>query len=219
MTSDDSNLVTIALVAFIVPVLIAWMARAGAMGVVKPGEVRYARAFRWGTLLLAFAPPLGVAVLAAAQEAPLGPNEVKTVALLMLFFPAIASPLLLEFLRVRHRFNAVGLAYHSPWTAERFLEWSEVTAVRWRQHMKWLDLVTKAGVTVHLSPLLSGLGPFADTASAQIPGSVLEASSPDARAVLRLMSLGQAGPLLVSSQSPVKLAASLPPSGQTRPAA
>jgi hypothetical protein len=204
----DSNTVSIAIISVVVPLLIAWMARAGAAGAVAPGEIRYSRAFRWGTLFLGFAPSTGVAVLAALQKDPITPEVLRTVVLLMLFFPTVAAPLLLEFLLVRHRFNDVGLAYHSPWSQERFLEWSEVTSARWRKYAKWLDLRTRSGVTVHLSPLLSGLGLFGATALVRIPADVLLASSPDARAVLRLMALGQAGPLLMSQESPEQVLAS-----------
>jgi hypothetical protein len=200
--------VSIAIISFVVPLLLAWMTGAGSRGVVGPGEVRYSRPFRWGSLFVAFAPSAGVAVLAALQKDPLDADSLRTVVLLMLFFPVVSSPLLLELLRVRHRFNDVGLAYHSPWSAERYLEWAEVTSVRWRKYLKWLDLSTRTGVTVHLSPLLSGLGVCAATALVRIPPDVLFASSPDARAALRLMALGQAGPLLTSPQSPEQLLAS-----------
>jgi hypothetical protein len=204
----DSSTITIAIISFVVPLLLAWMARAGALGVVRPGEVRYSRAFRWGFTFLGFGPSAGVAVLAVLQKDPLDAETLRTVVLLMLFFPAVVAPLLLELLRVRHRFNDVGVAVQSPWSRARVLEWSEVTTIRWRKHAKWLDLSTASGATVHLSPLLSGLGPFADMALARIHPDVLGASSPDARAALRLMSLGEAGPLLASQESPEQLLAS-----------
>ena len=60
----DSNLVSIAVISFVVPLLIAWMSREGARGKVPAGEVRYSRALKWGSLFLGFAPSAGVVVLA-----------------------------------------------------------------------------------------------------------------------------------------------------------
>jgi hypothetical protein len=193
-----------------VPLVLALLS-GGALAVVEPGEIRYARLLRWFSLLGALVPPLGIlAILSFVQKRPLRPDERVPVVLLMLLFPGLSLPLVLEFFRVHHRFDDAGLSFRSPWTKHRRIAWTDIASVQWGRFAKWLNLKTHAGANLHLSPVLAGLKPFANQALARIPSVVL-AAHPEGRAVLQLMAAGRAGELVTSPLSPEKLFASREP--------
>jgi hypothetical protein len=137
---------------------------------------------------------------------------------LLLFFPTLCTPLVLEFFRVRHHFDQEGLAFRSPWSQHRHIAWSNVASVKWRRAAKWLDLRTHDGMVVHLSPWLAGLKPFAALALARIPSAVLTASA-EGRAALQVMSAGAGGALMMSPLAPEQLLTTLPPRRDRPPAA
>jgi hypothetical protein len=122
----------------------------------------------------------------------------------------------LEFVRVQHGFDDVGLTFRSPFSRHRHLAWSDVASVRWRKMMKWLDLRTSGGTTVHISPLLGGLQPFAEKALARIPPAVLVGCS-DGRAVLQVMAAGAAGELVTSPLPPERLMTTVRPRDRRAP--
>jgi len=202
--------ISLAAVAIVVPLALALLAR-GSLASVASGEIRYGRLFRWFSLLMGLVPSLGVLVIVLfVQKRPLRPDERLPVVLLIVLFPAIALPLVVEFFRVRHRYDDAGIDFRSPWTKHRRIAWVDVASVRWRRVWKWLDIKTNAGAVVHLSPWLAGLKPFADVALARIPSVVLTAQ-PEGRAVLQLMSAGVAGELMMSPLTPEKLLAERTP--------
>jgi hypothetical protein len=196
--------VTLGITAAVVPIVLALLAR-GAAARVEPGELRYSRLFRWFSLVVGLLPPLAIlTIVLFVQKRPLRPDERVPVVILVLAFPALASPLILEFFRVRHRYDDAGLMFQSPWSKYRRIAWADVAQVRWRPIWKSLDLKTHAGVTVHISPWLAGLRPFADVALARIPSVVLTAHA-QGRTVLLLMSAGVAGELMTTPLTPEKL--------------
>jgi hypothetical protein len=89
-----------------------------------------------------------------------------------------------------------------------------VSEIKWRHMMKWLDVRAGEGVVVHLSPLLRGLGPFADVALSRIPPEVL-AASPEGRAALEVLSAGGAGDLIASPLKPSQLLATVRARGRS----
>jgi hypothetical protein len=198
--------IALGITAAVVPLVLALLGR-GASARVQPGELRYSRALRWFSLLIGLLPSLGVlAIVLFVQKRPLRPDERLPVVLIVAMFLALALPMVLEFLRVRHRYDDSGLSFQSPWSKNRHIAWADVSSARWRPMWKSLDLKTHAGATVHLSPWLAGLRPFADVALARIPSAVLTAN-PQVRAVLLLMSAGVAGELMMSPLTPEKLLA------------
>jgi hypothetical protein len=205
------DLTTWCAVMALVPLVIALLAR-GSLASVAPGEIRYGRLFRWFSLLIGLVPPLAVlTIVLFVQKRPLKPDERLSVVILIVMFPALALPLVVEFFRVRHRYDDEGLLFRSPWSRQRRIIWANVASVRWRRTLKWLDIETNAGVTIHISPWLAGLRPFADAALARIPSEVLT-TAPEGRAVLYLMSAGVAGELVMSPAGPEEmLALRVPP--------
>jgi len=198
--------IALGIIAAVVPMVLALVSR-GAVARVQPGELRYSRGLRWFSLLIGLLPSLAVVTIVLfIQKRPLRPDERLPVVLIVVLFPALALPMVLEFFRVRHRYDDAGLSFESPWSKNRRVAWADVASMRWRPMWKSLDLKTHAGVTVHLSPWLAGVGPFADVALARIPPVVLTAD-PQARAVLLLMSAGVAGELMMSPLTPEKLLA------------
>ena len=198
--------ITLAAVAIVVPLALALLSR-GSLASVSPGEIRYGRLFRWFSLLIGLVPSLAVlTIVLFGQKRPLRPDERLPVVLLVVMFPAIALPLVVEFFRVRHRYDDQSLEFRSPWSKPRRIAWVDVQSVRWRRFVKWFDIKTNTGVVIHLTPWLAGLKPFADVALARIPEVVLIAQ-PEGRAVLQLMSAGVAGELTMSPLPPEKLLA------------
>jgi len=205
---DLSRIITTALIAMLVPLILRGIVarRGGSI----PGELRYSGFLRKLSLGMATVPPLLVSAIVTFQDRPLRSDEKPAVALLIGLFPLIASPLLLEVFRVRHSYDDEGFDFRSPWSRHRRLRWSEVASIRWRQHLKWLDIKTSGGAIAHISPLLGGLDGFAQVALARIAPEMLE-EAPDAKAVLDLMRQNAAGPLLNSPVSPQALLAEIEP--------
>jgi hypothetical protein len=206
------SVVVAAVVPIVVPIVIAGLSRAGARAVAGSGELGYSRVLKWFSLGMALLPPLAVAVAVTLQRRPLRPDERGAVLGLLLFFPALSAPMALEVFRVRHRFDDAGLAFRSPWSRNRRVAFAEVTELRWRNGLKWLDIRAARGDVAHLSPFLSGLEPFARVALRQLPAAVL-AACPEGRAALQVMAAGAAGELMSSSLRPEKLLATLRPPG------
>jgi len=204
----DLDQVIGAAVVTIVPLVMVWLARAGGLASVKPGEVRYSSVLRWFGLLAGGLPTPAILVIVVVMGTPVRPDERIALAGTLLLFAGLGVPLMVEFFRVRHAFDDAGLSFRSPWSRHRRIRWIDVSSIRWRKFAKWLDIKTHTGATVHLSPLLSGLKPFADTALARVPSAVL-AADPTARAALQVMSAGAAGELLMSPLSPEALLASV----------
>jgi hypothetical protein len=192
--------------AAVVPVLLVWLSRAGGLASVKPGELRYSRALRWFGLLLAGVPTLGLVAILLLIRRPLQPDERIGFVSMFLLFGGLGAPLVLEFFGVRHQFDDAGLSFRSPWSRHRRIAWLDVSSIRWRKIAKSLNIKTYGGVTVRISPLVSGLKPFADVALVRIPPAVL-GGHPDGRTILQLMSAGAAAELMTSPASPEKLLA------------
>src|SRR5262249_39250418 len=113
---------------------------------------------------------------------------------LLLFFPTLTLPLVIEFYRVSISFDDAAIHVSSPWSRRRTLLWSEVRTVRWRSVAKWLDLRTERSV-VHISPWLVGLEAFAAACKKHLPAEVLS-RNPQTANVLVLMEQGRAGELM-----------------------
>lgn len=190
MKDFTSTALTAAAIAVAVPLVLRLLVRRSPLA---PGELRYSRGFRWFSALMATVPTVGFGLLAALAPRSKAPGETVAMVSVLLAFPALALPLVLEGFRVVHRFDEQGLAYRSPWSARRRLEWSRVTRVRWRKMMKWLDFEV-GGEVFHFSPMIGGLEAFADVALRQVPAEVIE---PSARAALEQMRAGQSVALLL----------------------
>ena len=205
--------ISVAVIVAVVPLVLALLAR-GSLASVASGEIRYGRLLRWFSLIIGLVPPLAViAAVLFVQKRPLRPDERLPVILLIVMFPGLALPLVVEFFRVRHSYDDAGLVFRSPWSRHRRIAWVDVASVRWRRVAKWLDIKTNTGAIIHISPWLAGLRMFADVALARIPSVVLIAQ-PEGRAVLQLMSAGVAKELMTSPLTPEKLLAShAPPAG------
>jgi hypothetical protein len=203
----DGTVVGPAVAPGIIFLVLLWLAKA-ALRPAPAGELRYSPAFMWFSLALTFLPALGVCLLAVVIRAhrPYKEGEWGAVSLMLALFLGLGLPLVLEFVRVRHTFDEAGLTFRSPWSRQRHVAFADVASMRWRSVMKWLDLRTSGGDVVHFSPLLSGLGPFAEVALRRIPPAVL-AASPAGRAVLQLMVAGEIGNLALSPLPPEKLLA------------
>jgi hypothetical protein len=196
-------------VAIVVPLVLSGLVSAGARSRPALGQLCYPPAWRWFSLAMTILPPIFFASLALLQQRPLAPKDVASLLGVILFILAIAMPLLLEVVRVRHVFDEAGLSFHSPWSRDRSLRWSSVSSLEWRSVIKWLDLRTSDGVTVHISPALSGLEAFAERALASLPPEVLAAASRQARLVLQVMAAGKAGALMTSAQTLDQIAATI----------
>ena len=198
-------------VALLVPLILAWLSRAGGLSRAKPGELRYSRMFRWLALIVTIAPTLGVvAIYLLSQRAQQTLDTGERVAFIgMLFcFPALGLPLVIEFFRVRHGFDERGLSFRSPWSRARHIAWNDVASLKWRQIMKWLDIETVAGTKIHLSPWLAGTRAFAETALEHLPPVVLD-RYPNERAALQLMVVGHTWALMTENLSPAEILAAV----------
>jgi hypothetical protein len=201
----DGTVVGPAVAPAVVLLVLLWLSKA-ALRPAPAGELRYSRAFTWFSLALTFLPALGVCVLVVLVRVsrPFHQGELSAVFFMLALFLGLGLPLVLEFVLVRHTFDEAGLTFRSPWSRHRHVGFADVASLRWRKVMKWLDLRTSRGDVAHLSPLLSGLGPFAEVALRRIPPEVL-AASPAGRAVLQLMVAGAVGELAMSPLPPEKL--------------
>lgn len=205
MDEISTRRLAIALTFVAVPLMLrAIMGRAGAGGAAK---LRYSTGARtFSTLALA-------ALLAAMVAASL-----KQGALASISYPAAVSMVLLvmlvmamsvEFFRVSHDFGAAGVNYRTPWSRDRHLEWRNVASIEWRPTLKWLDIVPKdGGPPLHISPLLGGLAPFAQTALQFLSREVLDGEG-EGRAALNVMAAGRGTSLVLSSRRPTQLVAEL----------
>jgi len=192
----------------ILPLLLLGLSRAGALAAVQIGELRYARTFRWFGLLFLLIPTLGLLTIFIFLSEPLDRSGFVSFLSLLVFFLAGGLAMVLEFFRVRHRYDDTGLSFRSPWSRHRHLAWTDVQSIKWRRFMKSLDIETVSGATARMSPWLSGLKPFADVALARLPSVVLS-SCPQARVVLQLMSAGAAGTLMTDERSPEQILAAV----------
>jgi len=197
---DKSQLVnawTIAAIAIVVPLVLRFMARAAAVPGTN-GTLAYSVTLRRAALGLAIVPPIllgGLMLWHPPRGGDFGP-----LALVVLLFLLLASPLLLEFHRVRYTFDAQQIRVWSPWSRHRSLRWSDITTMRWRPALKWLDL--SDGTTVlHVSPLLTGLDDFARQCI-ESSAEKVRARDPEVVAVLELMASGRGGELAFAPGRP-----------------
>lgn len=203
------------LIAVAVPLVLRLLVRSGLDDSV--GQLRYSRAARFFAAFMLVVPPIVIATAVAFQARPLGPVERFALVPMLLFFPLLCTPMLVEFNRVAHTYDERGWHFRSPWSPSRKLEWLDVVQIRWRPLLKWLDFhPAGGGRPFHLSLMLSGLEGMGQTALAHIAPHVLE-GAPDARAVLRIIAGGLGETLMTSSTPPVDLAIQLldgdPPEG------
>jgi hypothetical protein len=194
-------------IGVLVPIILLALARSASRGASSPGVIDYSKTLKRAFLALAFGPSLLFAALFAFRPPPDAADDWPHLLAIILLFPAIAWPLLLEALRVRHTFDEEGIHVQSPWSRRRFIRWSDVASIRWRNVMKWLDLRTSGGERLHVSPLMNGLDGFARAARAHLPAPVLDAASSDARAVLALMEQRLAFQLVMAQVPPATLIA------------
>jgi hypothetical protein len=205
MDDLSTRSLTIALTFVAVPLLLRAIAGGASAG--GTAKLRYSNGARvFGGLVLGAM--LTGAVGAGLQAGALA-NVGHPAALAVLLLVMMIMAMNLEFLRVNHDFGAAGITYRSPWSRDRQLDWKDVASVQWRPTPKWLDVVSKDDrVTLHLSPLLSGLAPFAEVALQRLPGGALE-QDVEARAALSLMAARRGATLLFSSKRPSELVAEL----------
>jgi hypothetical protein len=113
-----------------------------------------------------------------------------------------ALPIAIEVFRVSYVFDDNGIQVRSPWSKRRSIKWSEVTGLRWRNTMKWLDISTSKTV-VHITPLLLNLDEFSMVCRQHVPDELR--ASGDVDAVLRFMAMGRAHELAFASVRPSKM--------------
>jgi hypothetical protein len=196
-------------IAVVVPLVLRGLL--SARGASAPGTLDYPRAYKVFALVVGLLPCTLILAIVAAGTG-LKPSDRAPVAFILLFFLSITAPLVLEFFQVRHTYDDECLRFVSPWSRKKLLRWSDVSAIRWRSTLKWLDLEARDGKVFHISPMLRGLDGFGKAALARIPAQVLEAA-PDGRAVLELMVLNTTAPLVMSPESPQTLLAQARPTG------
>lgn len=204
---DWSNAVTAALVVALVPLAIKLLG--SSRGAPPPGEVRYSLTWKVFAVGMTLVPAGGIAALAALQAKPLQPDDRVAVAGLIGGFLAMGVPFVVEIFGVRHAFDDRGFTYRSPWSRRRSLRWEEVTELRWRPSMKWLELRDRRGGRFRISLLLGGLEAMAGTALGRIPAGVLERWRTGA-AVLELMRRGHVLGLVMSQVRPEMQVMDLP---------
>jgi hypothetical protein len=158
---------------------------------VPTGTMRYSRAAR-----LLF-PVVGIGSLVALAAALVINKKMpveKVVDLwpMAAFVLGICAPFVLEFQRVRHRFDDEKLEYSTPWSRTRSLRWAEVKKLRWRQSYQWFDVIDASGRVFHFSTMLLGRKRFAVTALRKIPAEVLSAHAPE-KSVLENMAASDGG--------------------------
>ncbi|HXU04733.1 MAG TPA: hypothetical protein VN903_27410 [Polyangia bacterium] len=206
----EFNELAIAIVVPLVVPLMVGLARGSGLSAAKPGELRYSRGLRWLGLSLFALPPLGLLAILVFVSQPLRPEDRAPFVAMLIGFPLLAAPLVLEFFRVRHRFDDARFSFRSPWSKHRDVAWTDVASLKWRKFMKSLDLKSNGGQTFRISPLVAGLPAFGDMALAHIPAAVLTAY-PEGRAILQIMSAGAAGKLMFDDATPERLLAAITP--------
>jgi hypothetical protein len=188
-------------IAIIVPLTLRWLAR-GQPPQGRAGLLCYSRRARLFAGLFCLVPPLlfsTIAVLAARE----GTGDRGTFIMLILFFPALALPLALEFFLVTITYDDEAIHVSSPWSRRRSLRWSEIGTARWRRTAKWFDL-SDGRTTVHVSPLLTGLEAFGTACRERMPEAAMAADW-ETSSVLRLMEQGRAHELVWGNDSPSAL--------------
>jgi hypothetical protein len=196
----------VGLIFILVPLAIR--ALTGQPGAQGRARLRYSRAARaMGVVMLL--PYVAAIVAVVLQERALRADELRVVATMLVVLPGLGLLLVVELFRVNHDYGARGWNYRSPWSAHRRVDWVEVAAVEWRPALKWLDFVLRDGERrLHVSPMLSGLRPFAQLALERLPKAVLVEPS-EGCAALRVMASGHASKLLLDSALPSRIAARL----------
>jgi len=111
-------------------------------------------------------------------------------------------PIAIEVFRASYIFDGEGIQVRSPWSRQRTIKWCDVTRVRWRNTMKWLDISTKDSV-VHISPLLLNLEELAQMCRRHIPDHLLD--NEDVDVVVRFMGMGRASELAFAAVRPSQM--------------
>src|SRR4051794_13386385 len=111
-------------IAIILPLTLRWLAR-GQPPQGRPGLLCYSRRARLFAGLFCVGPPLVFSIIAllAARE---GTGDRATFIKLILFFPALALPLVLEFFLVSITYDSEAIHVSSPWSRRRSLRWSDI---------------------------------------------------------------------------------------------
>src|SRR5689334_15843972 len=99
------------------------LARSGGLAAAKAGELRYSRGFRWLALALMLVPTLGLLAILVFAKQSLRPEDRAPFAGMLIGFPLLATPLVLEFFRVQHRFDDARFSFRSPWSRRRSVAW------------------------------------------------------------------------------------------------
>src|SRR5437868_13160131 len=115
--------------AFIALVMVATplglKALASGRGKPPPGEARYSVVMKGLALMVVLLPALGMWLLLNAMDAKLKQGDLVAISSGVLVFMGLGMPLVLEFFRVQHTFDALQLEYRTPWTRHRSLRWAE----------------------------------------------------------------------------------------------
>jgi hypothetical protein len=197
----DSTVLAVVVSAAVVPIVLRWLSQ-GSRAPSLPGTLVYGSRHKAFALVFLAVPCLLVLALGVAVRPEKG-KDVLMFAAMILFFAALASPLVIEFYRVSISFDDAGIHVSSPWSKRRTVAWGDVRKIRWRGVAKWFDLRADKAV-VHISPWLVGLEGFAAACKAHLPPEVL-ARDAEAASVLVLMAQGRAAELVWANQSPSTL--------------
>lgn len=185
--------------AALVPLVMRWLARPS-MVPTAPGELVYDKRLRVVSVLFGVIPTTFVAGLGIASR-PQTRQDLVGFVFVLLLFPTLAAPLVVEALRVRVTFDDCGIHVSSPWSRERTLSWLWIRIVRWNKAIRWLVISDGGATTVRISPLLSGLAAFAVVCRQHVPPEVLQVD-PDGAAAIDLMARGRGSQLAWRTERP-----------------
>lgn len=138
------------------------------------GTLRYGLALRLFALFFAVCVlAFGVGFTTSAIKTPSTEIDQWAWPLLALAaFAPVAAWLVGDTFFIRHRFDAVGIYYRSPWSPHRHLLWSDVTSVRWGAASQRVTLVDTRDRVFHFAGMLAGLDAFAKAALTELPPEV-----------------------------------------------
>lgn len=92
-------------------------------------------------------------------------------------FAAMSAPMVIDYFMAKHEVSEEGLSYRKLVGTRRFLQWSELTSVRYAPIMKWFRLETKSGAVARISVMLMGLPEFAHQLLKHAPAESVDANT------------------------------------------
>lgn len=166
---------SIGLIAIGVFGLLGLLARAGRLGVPKPGSqtllLRYSPMFRGLTYVAAFCVPVGLTVLVTIFP-PHGQARWYVFGLYVVV-AVLGLPVVWEASRFYLFVTPGGLECRSPWRGVRYMEWDDLIAVEYSGINSWFVFRSAGGESIRVSGFVAGVPSVLAEVEKRIPPAAL----------------------------------------------